>query len=288
MDVQVAGRPSSSAPETKRADAAERGAGTRIQRAWDLTAAEWIKLWSVRSTYAALLLAAALPMFIALTVAHANVDAANQVAQGAAPYPIDPLASSFRGLQIGQVIIGVLGAMAITGEYSSGLIRMTFAAKPQRTAVFSAKLAVVGVVTVVFGEILTFALFLSTQVVLKGAGAGIGIGDPGVLRAVSAAGLYLGVVTFIGLGFGAITRHAAAAVAALFTLLFLIPQIPGALPSPWNSRFADALPPTAIEQIAARQPSPGLLSPGWCWLVLAAWAIGVPLIAIWVLRRRDA
>jgi ABC-type transport system involved in multi-copper enzyme maturation permease subunit len=288
MEVQVAGRPSSGAPETGQEDAAGRGAGTRMQRARDLVAAEWIKLFSVRSTYVALLLAAALPVFISLSVAHANVDEANQGMQNAAQNPIDPLLSSFRGLQIGQLIIGVLGAMAITGEYSSGLIRTTFAVKPQRAAVFAAKLAVVGAVTVLFGEILTFAMFLSTQVVLHAAGAGIGLGAPGALRAVLTSGLYFGIVAVLGLAFGAVMRHAAAVVATVFALLFLVPQIPGALPAPWSSRFAEILPSNAFQQISTLQPAAGLLSPGWSWAVLAAWAVGTPLLGVWVLRSRDA
>lgn len=287
MEVQVAGPPSSGAPETEQADAAGRGAGTRMQRARDLVAAEWIKLFSVRSTYVALLLAAALPMFIALSVAHANVDAANQDPQSVARNPIDPLLSSFRGLQIGQLVVGVLGAMAITGEYSSGLVRATFAAKPQRAAVFAAKLAVVSAVTVLFGEILTFAMFLSTQVVLHAAGVGIGLGAPGVLRAVLTSGLYLGIVAVLGLAFGAVMRHAAAVVATVFALLFLVPQIPGALPAPWSTRFAEILPSNAFQQISTVQPATGLLSPGWSWAVLAVWAVGASLLGIWVLRHWD-
>ena len=288
MSVQVSGRPSSGAPETARADAAERSAGTPARRARDLLGAEWIKLWSVRSTAVALLIGAVIPLFIAVSVAHANVSAANQSPLSAAQNPIDPLVSSFRGLQIGQLVMAVLGAMAITGEYSSGLIRMTLTAKPHRAAVFTAKLAVVGAVTLVFGELLALVMFLSTQLVLKAAGAGIGIGSPGALRAVSTAGLYLCVVAVIGLGCGAIMRHAAAVVASVFALLFLIPQIPGALPKPWSTRFAEVLPSTAFQQVSVLHPDPTLLSPGWSWVVLAAWAAGVPLIGIWVLRRRDA
>lgn len=136
-----------------------------IRRGYDLLAAEWIKLWSVRSTYLALAAAAVATPVVSLGVAQANVSYIRS-GQPHGPDQIDAMATSFRGIAIAQLIIGVLGALTITGEFSSGLIRSTFAATPQRGTVLAAKATVIGVVTLVFGQVLAFGVFLGTQTIL--------------------------------------------------------------------------------------------------------------------------
>ena len=79
----------------------------------------------------------------------------------------DPTNDSFPGLAIGQLALGVLGVLAITSEFSSGMIRATFAAAPRRPLVLAAKAAIVGAVTLVAGEILAFAAFGVGEAVLR-------------------------------------------------------------------------------------------------------------------------
>lgn len=200
---------------------------------------------------------------------------------------MDALASSFRGFAVAQLVLGVLGALTMTSEYGSGLIRATFTAKPQRHAVFAAKLAVLTVVTLVFGELLATGCFVATQAVLHGAHLGIGYGAPGVARAVSGTGAYLTVVALVGAGIGVLVRHTAAAVAAVVVFFFLLPQLPGALPAPWSYDLANMFPSTAIQQIGSPVLDAHLLSLSGSWAVLTAYAVGVPLLATVALLRRD-
>ena len=51
----------------------------------------------------------------------------------------DPTAVSLSGLQLAQLAIGVLGALLITGEYATGMIRTSFAAVPARLPVLWGK-----------------------------------------------------------------------------------------------------------------------------------------------------
>jgi hypothetical protein len=264
-----------------------------VRRAGDLLASEWIKLWSVRSTYLALLAAAIVAPLIAVGVAQGNVGYIHRGADFAAKIRIDPLAMSFRGMAVAQLIVGVLGALTITSEHGSGLIRTTFAAKPQREAVFAAKLAVLAAVVAVFAELLVLGCFAGTQAVLNGtvsAGQRLGLafGAPGVLPTVLSAGAYLVVVALVGAGIGALVRHTAAAIAGVVVFFFLLPQLPGALPAPWSYDFANAFPSTAAQQLASLNHSPQLLSVGASWAVLAAYAVGFPLVGTWALLRRDA
>jgi ABC-type cobalamin/Fe3+-siderophores transport system ATPase subunit len=55
------------------------------------------------------------------------------------------------GLALGQLVLGVLGVLAITAEFSSGMIRATFAAVPRRPMVLAAKAAVVAAVALAAG-----------------------------------------------------------------------------------------------------------------------------------------
>lgn len=258
-----------------------------IRRGYDLLAAEWIKLWSLRSTYLALAAAVVATPAISIGVAQANV---SYIRSGRphGPDQIDAMATSFRGIAIAQLIIGVLGALTITSEFGSGLIRTTFAATPQRGAVLTAKATVLGIVTLIFGQALAFSTFLGTQTILGRIHAGLGIGAPGVLRSVSSAGLYLTVVALLGLSIGALVRHTPAAIATVVVFFFLIPQIPGVLPIPWSYRFADALPSTATQQLTTLTPTTHLLTLTQSYLLLLGYAILMPLAGALVLHRRDA
>jgi ABC-type transport system involved in multi-copper enzyme maturation permease subunit len=263
---------------------------SRRTLARDLLAAELIKIRSVRSTYWTLLAAAALAVFVAGVIA-------SHWASGWSTMPaaeratFDPLDNSFRGFQIAQLIIGALGVLVIGGEYTSGLIRTTFAAYARRRSVLAAKAAVLGLVALIFGEILAFVSFWITQAVLSGANGadiGISIGAPGALRGTVAVGAYLAVAGLIGVGLGCLLRHTAGALSALFALLFVIPPIVGSLPSPWNSDIGKFLPTGAIGQLAAEHPSASGLSLPWATVVLVAWPVAALAVAAVALTRRDA
>jgi ABC-type transport system involved in multi-copper enzyme maturation permease subunit len=262
------------------------GDGTRLARARDALAAEWLKLRSVRSSYLMILATAGVALFVAIGLA--NLNSAQR------PYPgprglEDSVGYAFKGFAVAQLIMAVFGALAITGEYGSGLIRTTFTAKPQRAAVLAAKVAVVGASALIVGEALSLACLLSSQAILAGHG-GASMWAPHVLPAVLGGGFYLAVVALIGVGIGAIVRHTAGAITVLVALLYLVPNIGSALPFPWNWDFANLFPSTAAQQITSVAVSPAshALQAGPSYALLAGYAIGIPCLAAWLLHRRDA
>jgi ABC-2 type transport system permease protein len=258
----------------------------RFVRAVDLIAAEWIKLWSLRSTYLALLAAAVATPGIAMIVANDNVG----YLRAGQPYGavhLDPLAISFRGLALAQLIVGVLGALTVTGEFGSGSIRATFVAVPRRAGVLLAKTAVVGAVMLVFGQVLAFGSFLGTQAVLHPVHLGLSVAASGVPRAVFGAACYLAVIAVVGVGVGALVRSTAAAVATVAAFFFLLPQITSALPKPWRDWTADAMPAVSAQQISSLRPNPDFLGVGHSYLLLLSYAVVVPLVGILLVRRRD-
>jgi ABC-2 type transport system permease protein len=117
---------------------------------------EWEKLRTVRSTwYIVAVFAASMVGLAVLALSHENY--AQLSATDRASF--DPVHDCFIGLVLGQLLLGTLGVLAITAEFSSGMMRATFAAAPRRPLVLGAKAAVVGGVTLAAGEVSAFATF---------------------------------------------------------------------------------------------------------------------------------
>ncbi len=182
--------------------------------------AEWIKLWSVRSTWIALGVATAFTAGLGLADTVSAVRGWDVMTAGDRA-GFDPLGSAFAGLTFAQLALGVLGVLAATSDYSSGTIIPTLTAQPRRGAAFMAKASTVFGMAMLVGQTLAFGSYLLGQAVLHSKHLDVGLGAPGVLRSVASAGLYLGVVTMVGFGLGALLRHPAGATAALIAVVFL-------------------------------------------------------------------
>jgi ABC-2 type transport system permease protein len=256
-------------------------------RARDVLASEWIKLWSVRSTCAALLIAAVLAVGLSALGTYLTATVAAHPPAGRPALP-DALTLSFSGFPTAQLAVAVLGVLTFTGENATGLIRTTFVAVPRRWAVLAAKAATAGAVVLVTGELLAFASFFLTQAILAGHHRGLSLSHPGVLGAVLAGGSYLVIVALLGLGLGVIIRSTAAAIAAAVALTYLIPEILSLLPSPWDGRIDRFLPLTAAEQLVSSRPKTDMFSPALSLLVVVAWAVAALAAACVVITRRDA
>src|SRR6516162_10599455 len=240
-------------------------------RARDVLTSEWIKLRSVRSTYLVLLSALAAAVGIGYLVAHADAThwATMTAAKKAA---FDPVYDSFSGLGLAQLAFGAFGVLAISSEYTTGLIRTTFAAAPRRRAVITAKAAVVGALTLAAGQLIAFATFLAGQQALSTGHLNMTLAHPGALRGVLAAGFYLAVMAWVGLGLGAVIRHTAGAITAMIGVVFLLPQIVNALPVPWEVRIGKYTLGLAAQQAISQHPVPGYLPAGPSFLIVTAYA----------------
>ena len=201
----------------------------------------------------------------------------------------DPTNDSFAGLAIGQLALGVLGVLAITSEFSSGMIRATFAAAPRRPLVLAAKAAVVGAVTLVAGEILAFAAFGVGEAVLRAPAPHATLAQPGVLRAVLMAGAYPALIALIGLGLGAVIRHTAGAICAVVGVLFVLPLILIPMGTSIQNSVGQYMPMMMAENsLTAVKPVPHSLSPGVAFGLLCLYAAAALAAGGWALARRDA
>ena len=260
---------------------------TMPTRARNVLVSEWVKLRSVRSTYLVLLFAAAAAVGIGYLVAHA--DATHWATMtAAARAAFDPVSDSFSGLGLAQLAFGALGVLAISSEYATGLIRTTFGAVPRRRAVLAAKAAVVGAVTLLAGELIAVATFFTGQWALAPQHLNVTLAHPGALRGVLAAGLYLAVMAWVGLGLGAVIRHTAGAITALVGLVFLLPTVIHALPAPWDTRIGRFTLDGAAQQMIAQHPHAGYFSAGPSLLIVAGYAAVAIAAAALMITRRDA
>ena len=157
---------------------------------------EWIKLRSLRSTWLILAIAVAASAGIALATGSSTTSGGMFVG------------NTLAGMLIGVLLIGVVGVLAMTSEYTSGTIRATFAAAPRRLRVLAAKAAVVGAVALITGEAAAFLSFFAGCMTLRHGITAPALSQPGVLRAIVLTGASLSLIGLFGLGLGAIRPQA--------------------------------------------------------------------------------
>jgi hypothetical protein len=221
---------------------------------------EWIKLRSLRSTWLTLAIAVAASAGIALAIGSSSSTASGGTFVG----------NALVGMLIGVLLIGVVGVLAMTSEYTSGTIRATFAAAPRRLRVLAAKAAVVGAVALITGEAAAFLSFFACCMALRHGITAPALSQPGVLRAIVLTGASLSLIGLFGLGLGAIIRHTAAAI----TVVAVIVCAGG----PLNLAIRPYLPIYIVSHsLSATTPlcRPGAAS---CWL--SAWS-GLGMLAIY-------
>ena len=240
----------------------------------DAARMEWIKLRSLRSTWWTLLFTVAATVGIGVAAGANTRNAAG-----------DPTNNILVGVALAQVVLGVLGVLAITGEYSSGTIRATLAAIPNRPLVLAAKAAVFGALALAAGELAAFVAFLAGVAALPATIPQPALGQPAVLRAVALSGAYLGLMGLIGLGLGAVLRHGAGAISTLVGGVFVLPLVGLARTS--AGRFLPEL--IAANSLTAVKPVPGYMLSPWTGLgIVCAYAAVLLAAGCALLVRRDA
>ncbi|HEY2575447.1 MAG TPA: ABC transporter permease subunit [Streptosporangiaceae bacterium] len=247
----------------------------------DTLHSEWVKLRTVRSTYWSLLAAALLIVGIGMLFAVVYRGQYHSLS-ASSKATFDPTEITLSGVWFGQLAIGVLAILTITGEYSTGTIRPSLAAVPHRSRMLAAKILVFTAVTVVIGAAASFAAFFAGQPILAGRAPHAVLGDPGVLRAVIGGGLYLGALGIFSLAIGVLIRHTAGAITVLVAIALVIPTVMDTLPSSVQHTILRVLPTNAGTMVWNVRHVPDMFSAwpgfavflGYC-AVLLAWGFAV-------------
>jgi ABC-type transport system involved in multi-copper enzyme maturation permease subunit len=244
---------------------------------------EWIKLRSVRSSWFVLAATVLGIAVIGLLVSYVNNAHWSSMNAGDRA-DFNPVNQDLIGVNLAELTVGVLGVLAVTSEYATGMIRATFAAVPGRFPVLAAKAAVLAAVTFAVSLVTVLVTFVGGQALLGS--HGISLAHPEAVRAVFGATLYLTVVAVLGVGLGFLVRSTAGGIATLIGVLLVIPIMASALPG--SSGFVRYLPSMAGRALFIMNGGDGMLSPWLGFGVFLLYAVIVLAAAALVLRRRDA
>ncbi|TMR89347.1 ABC transporter permease [Nonomuraea basaltis] len=251
---------------------------------------EWLKVRSVRSTYVILGLSlGAVLLGLALAVMAAGMydNAPPDKRPSARIADLEEVV-----VIVPQLCMGILGTLAMTSEYVTGLIRTSLTVVPRRWPVLGAKATIAGTLGLLIGPATVFGTYLVSRWVLGDRFSGAyTVSFLDRLPLLTATSLTVPVFALLGLGLGALLRSTAGAIAVLAGLVYVVPIIIGNIPEPWSERLGSVMIGALPRQITgdgnAASVYGSLLSPAAAAAVLVAHA-ALPLVAAaWLIRRRD-
>lgn len=243
---------------------------------------EWIKLSTLRSTWWSIGITAVITIGVALLIAQ-SMDVPG----------FEPIQAVVSPVQFTMLLAGVLGVIAVTGEYSTGMIRSTLAADPVRGSVLAAKAIVVAVFLFIASLVISLAAALAVSPIFASRDMPFPWDTPAdSFLPILAAAVSMGVFALIGVAFGFILRSGAGAIAATVGLLFILPIVMNIFAMPgdewkWIIDVSNHLPMSAAQSAILPQDGWGL-PVGEAYLTLGAWVAAGMLSAWAVLRTRDA
>ena len=252
--------------------------------------AEWTKLRTVPSTGWLLL---------TLIVLTAGVGVlATEVVKCPATCSQDTTKLSLTGIQLGQAAVAVLAVLAMSSEYSSGMIRITLTAMPRRLTALAAKAIVLAGAVLAAGAVATAGSVLAGRYILPGNGftgayhsETLSLAAGSTLRAAGGSVLYLALIALFSLGLATALRDSGAAIAVMLGLLYIVPLLTdlGSLDPRWQHRLQEWGPMTAGLAIQATRGLKTLPIGPWPGLgVLALWAAWALMLGGLLLCQRDA
>ncbi|MCZ0986890.1 ABC transporter permease [Streptomyces diastatochromogenes] len=247
---------------------------------------EWTKIRSVASTVWTLSLAVVVTLALGVLISalsrsqYDNMPVRERLS-------FDPTVISFAGMTLGQLALIVFGVLVVSNEYSTGMIRVSLAAVPQRATFLFSKIAVATALALAVGMVTSFAAFFLGQAMLGSLGTGIG--DPGVLRAVLGGGLYMALIAMFSMGVAAMLRSPMLSLGILMPFFFLISNILGNVDA--TKKIGRYLPDQAgsrIMQVVPRIDDDTPYGPWGGLGIMVLWVIAALVGGYAVLRKRDA
>jgi ABC-type transport system involved in multi-copper enzyme maturation permease subunit len=197
------------------------------------------------------------------------------------------VAQALAGTFAALIAVTVVGAVFITTEYRTGLVRVTLTASPLRGRVLAAKAAVIGAVT--------FAGGLAAAAIVVTLGPRI-LRDHGVYvfpvsmltaaRVVAGTAALLAAAAVLALAAGALLRRSAAAVTAVIVVIVLpylltvvAPVLPAG-PADWVLRITPAAAFSVQQVIPSYSQVTNVYTPSQGFFPLAPWA-GLAVLCGW-------
>lgn len=258
---------------------------------------EWIKLRSLRSTAWSFLLVLVLPIGIGVLLA-AFADNGGQGLTGDAARNALVLYST-SGTMLSSLIVAVIGALVVTGEYGTGMIRSSFAAVPRRSVALAAKAIVLAVAVFVTSAVSVWATAFITLPIAAGRNVEASL-DASVAMPLLGASVYLTLIALLAFAVGVVLRSTAGAIAGVLGLMLVAPVVVQLVQSftgaDWLGTLTNLLPQNAGQQLMqfGTEVTSGwhdgvLALGGWSgFAVLLAWVVVASVTALALVEKRDA
>jgi len=254
---------------------------------------EFTKIGSVRSTYWTLLMLLAVSVGLGAGIsAVVASDWSQPQGPGAPPNIYDPTQISIAALvYLGQLVIVVLGALVLTAEYSTGMIRTSLIAMPRRIVIYVAKAVAFAAVALAVSLATAFIAFFLGQSLLASTHQSATLAGHDVLRALVGSALYITLCGLFAFAAAAIIRNTAGTITAMIGLLFVLPVLVNLLP--WHNDLVRWLPSSAARAISATVWNSGpqnshLFSPWDQFAVFAVYTAVLLVVGGILFRKRDA
>ena len=235
---------------------------------------EWTKLWSVRSTWWCT------AIYVLLVGGGGWLAAAGT---DSAPRADVAVQTALTGFGLGQLVLVVLGVLAVTSEFASGMALVSLTVVPRRSRLLMAKTGVVLAYCLLLSALLAVVCALAART-LTAVPGGVQPGDPAVLRTLGLQVGAAGLVGVLAVGLGTVLRSTAGAVGIGMALVFVAPPALALVGTRLAARISQSLP-------ALRVGEDPFLAAATSWqvgmAVLAAWAVGSWLVGAALFARRD-
>ncbi|OFI36527.1 ABC transporter [Arthrobacter sp. SW1] len=191
------------------------------------------------------------------------------------------------GIAFAQLILGSLGVLLMSSEFTTGMARSTFAAVPRRTQPFLAKLAVVAVASFILTAVSTYIAGLVSLPILDSFDLKLDLGSQQSIKLLIVNSIYVAAVAAIGMSLGSLLRNSAGGIMSLVGLFFVAPIAFQLIPGEFFEEARKYLPGNTINPLTAVEHVPDTLEAWQAALVLGAWVVVPVVLAMFVLKKRD-
>jgi ABC-2 type transport system permease protein len=191
------------------------------------------------------------------------------------------------GIAFAQLILGSLGVLLMSSEFTTGMARSTFAAVPKRIPAFLAKLIVVTVSSFVLTAASTYIAGLVSLPILESFDLKLDLGSEQSIKMLLVNSIYVAAVAAIGMSLGSLVRNSAGGIMSLVGLFFVAPIAFQLIPGDFFEEARKYLPGNTIMPLTAVEHVPDTLEAWQAALVLGAWVVVPVALAMLLLKKRD-
>ena len=242
-------------------------------------AAEWSRLWTVRSTWWCAI-ATMLGVLSISTLVGIDLRDAPLSDSEASAWEAGQFASA-----LWMFILLVISLVAATADHTTGGIVPTLQWTPRRGVLAATRTAVIVVAATMFGQILIGAASLTVHAWAPALGLPTDEGS----RTLAWAAFVHATCSLLAVGIGMATRSIGGGLAAVFALILVLPLLLQVVPHELAGRLNEMMPGSAVIYLLGGEgPGNTEMTTTSSVVTLVAWSVAALIAGGWRLVRTDA